>query len=116
MDYKDWIMFAATLGAGILAALATFLAVWFTNKKTAKNYENELNRQRNERESERKEKAMVIVKPRIIRNTYMGILDMIIMRNSLDRVLLFSGNDGFDFLCHKTTEGDKEYELIKGCY
>jgi len=99
-------MFAATLGAGVLAALATFLAVWLTNKKTVENYEKEINRQRAEREMEKKEKAMVILKPMILRNTFNGILDMIIMRNSLDRILLFSGDDGFDFVNHSTTEDD----------
>ena len=43
MDCKDWIMFAATLGAGVLTAIATVLAVWFTNKKTSENYEKQLN-------------------------------------------------------------------------
>ena len=66
MDCRDWIMFAATLGAGVLAAIATFLAVWLTNKYTAKNYEKELRHQREERETQRKEKAMVIIKPRIM--------------------------------------------------
>lgn len=42
MDYRDWMMFAATLGAGVLTALATVLAVYFTNKRTSENYEMQI--------------------------------------------------------------------------
>jgi len=106
-------MFAATLGAGVLAALATFLAVWFTNRKTAETYKNELRRQENEREIQRKEKALVIIKPRTMRNTFEGVLDTLIMRNSLDRVLLFSGSDGFEFINQSTAKDDgKQYAPI----
>ncbi|MCL2365313.1 MAG: hypothetical protein FWC71_11720 [Defluviitaleaceae bacterium] len=110
MDCRDWIMFAATLGGGIIAALATFFAVWLTNKKTAKMYEEELRHRKEENEIQRKEKAMVIIKPRTMRNTIEGVLDTIIMRNSLDRVLLFSGADGFDFVNQSTIKDDgKKY-------
>ena len=106
MDCRDWIMFFATLGAGVLTAFATFFAVWLSNRHTAKKYNDEIVRQNEEREFQRKEKAMVVIKPRIMRNTFGGILDSIIMRNSLDRVLLFSGSDGFDFLNHSITKDD----------
>ena len=42
MDCSDWVMFAATLGAGVLTALATVLAVYFTNRRTSENYEKQI--------------------------------------------------------------------------
>jgi hypothetical protein len=39
MSSSDWLMFAATLGAGTLTAFATVLAIYFTNKKTSEAQE-----------------------------------------------------------------------------
>jgi len=90
MTISDWWIVGATIVAGVMAALATWVAVVYTNKKTVENYKNDIERQR-------KEDAMVIIKPILMLNSFGGILDMLIMRNTWHRALLFSGEDGFDF-------------------
>jgi len=90
MAISDWWIVGATIVAGVMAALATWVAVVYTNKKTVENYKNDIERQR-------KEDAMVIIKPTLMLNSFTGFLDMLIMRNTWHRALLFSGEDGFDF-------------------
>jgi hypothetical protein len=53
----SWVI-SATICAGILSAVATVVAVVWTNKKTAERYEKE-------KELQGKTNAMVIVKPNI---------------------------------------------------
>ena len=91
MTISNWWSVGATIGTGIMAALATWFAVVYTNKKTAENYERELDRQR-------KDNAMVIIKPTIKTSTIWGILDRLLFFNEWSRVLILSNpDDGFDF-------------------
>lgn len=87
----DWWIFGATIGAGILSALATMIAVIYTNKTTADRYEQDKKRQD-------KDNAMVILKPTIKSGSFGGIVEELILYNIRDRVLLLSSEkDGFDF-------------------
>lgn len=91
MTISDWWIVGATIGAGIMAALATWFAVVYTNKKTAENYGRELDRQR-------KDNAMAIIKPTIKTSSIWGILDRLLFFNEWSRVLMLSNPaDGFDF-------------------
>jgi len=91
MTISDWWIVGATIITGIMAALATWFAVVYTNKKTSKNYERELERQR-------KDNAMVIVKPTIKTSSIWGMIDRLLFFNEWNRVLMLSNqDDGFDF-------------------
>ena len=91
MTISDWWIVGATIFAGLLAAAATWVAVVYTNKKTAENYERELERQR-------KDSAMAIIKPTIKASSIWGILERILFFNEWNRVLMLSNpDDGFDF-------------------
>lgn len=87
----DWWIFGATIGAGILAALATWFAVVYTNKKNSEIYERG-------RIVQEKANAMVILKPTIKFCTFGKIIEDLILYNIWDRVLVISSKtDGFDF-------------------
>lgn len=87
----DWWMFGATIFAGILTAIMTYIAVRYTNKKTIELYERDNNYQ-NKRDN------LVIIKPTIKMGSFFGIIEELILFNIRDRVLLISSDkDGFDF-------------------
>lgn len=87
----DWWMFGATIGAGILTALVTFVAVWYTNKKTVELYERD-------KDYQNKRDSRVIIKPTIKFNCFFNVIEELILFNIRDRVLLVSSEkDGFDF-------------------
>ena len=86
----DWNMFFVALGVGILATIATIVAVWYTNKKTRELYEET-------RAEERKQNAMVIIKPMVKVSSFHVMIDNLIRNDIWDRVLLLSGKDGFTF-------------------
>ena len=65
-NQPDCWIFAATIFAGILSAIATWVAVVYTNKKTVENYKKDMERQR-------KENAMVIIKPMIKATSFWGL-------------------------------------------
>jgi len=93
-----WI-FWATILAGFFTALATLGAVIYTNKKTAERYEKD-------KILQNKADKMIVIQPQLLFKTFGGILDMLIMNNLWHRVLLLSGDDGFDFFDNI----DKRYE------
>ena len=87
----DWWMFGATIFAGVLTAIVTFIAVWYTNKKTVELYEKD-------KEYQNRRNNMVIIKPTIKMGSFFGIIEELILFNIRDRVLLVSSDkDGFDF-------------------
>ena len=79
----DWWVVSATLVPAFVAILAIVVAGW---------------RIRKNRDIERKEKALVIVKPRTMLSTYWGLLHTIVMEGWRDSVLLFSDKDAFEFI------------------
>ena len=86
----DWWEFGATLFSGVITAAATFGAVVYSNWKTRKQFIQD------KEESEKKNKY-VVIKPTMLLNTFAQVSERIILRNDYNRVLLFSGKDGFSF-------------------
>jgi len=87
----DWWSFGSTIFAGVLTAIATYVAVWYTNKKTVELYEKD-------KEYQNKKNNMVIIKPTIKFCSFFGIIEELILFNIRDRVLLISSEkEGFDF-------------------
>ena len=87
----DWNMFWVALGAGAISAIATIIAVWYTNKKTRKLYEET-------RTEERKQNAMAVVKPSLRNACFWEIKDKMILDGNEERMLLLSSKkDGFGF-------------------
>lgn len=73
----DWWMFGATIGAGILTALVTFVAVWYTNKKTVELYERD-------KDYQNKRDSRVIIKPTIKFNCFFNVIEELILFNIRD--------------------------------
>ena len=92
----DWWMFGATIFAGVLTAIATFIAVWYTNKKTVELYEKD-------KEYQNRRNNMVVIKPTIKWSCFFSIIEELILFNIRDRVLLLSSEkEGFDFFDDNT--------------
>ncbi len=92
----DWWTFGATIFAGILTAIMTYIAVVYTNKKTVELYERD-------KEYQNKRDNMVIIKPTIKCNCFFSIIEELILFNIRDRVLLISSDaEGFDFFDDNT--------------
>ncbi|MBR6730849.1 MAG: hypothetical protein IKL90_05885 [Alphaproteobacteria bacterium] len=68
----DWWMFGATIFAGVLTAIVTFIAVWYTNKKTVELYEKD-------KEYQNRRNNMVIIKPTIKMGSFFGIIEELIL-------------------------------------
>lgn len=93
----DWWGFGATLMAGVLTAISTMAAVIYTNSRTKKQLKEQEITFENERKEEFKRSKFVVIKPTLMLTTFTGLLDRLIVQNEYDRVLLFSGEDGFEF-------------------
>lgn len=93
----DWWGIGATIFSGIITAVATMGAVIYTNYRTKKQLAEQEEKHRKEQEEQFKLQKYVITKPTLLLNTFAGILDKIIIQNDYNRVLLLSGDDGFDF-------------------
>ena len=86
----DWWIFGATIGAGILTAIVTVVAVYYTNKWTSERYEKD-------KVYQDKKNSLVIIKPTLRFCSLPQIINEIIHFNVRDRVLVLSSKDGFDF-------------------
>lgn len=86
----DWPTFWATLLSGILAAVATLLAVVYSNKKTR-------NQLLEEQKKQEKKNNFVVIQPSCQLKRFDQILDNLIISNDYNRIILLSGDDGFDF-------------------
>lgn len=93
----DWWGIGATIFSGIITAVATMGAVVYTNYRTKKQLGEQEEKYRKEQEEQFKSQKYVVIKPILLLNTFTGILDKIIIQNDYNRVLLLSGDDGFDF-------------------
>ena|GEM_PF-1114795 len=101
----DWNIVWATLGAGVLSAVATVLAVVWTHRATTKRFESE-------QEAQRKSDMLVIVEPNVVTCTFTQLLDSLMMRNKWNRVLLLSGKDGFDFFDNVNKSNKFIYKIL----
>lgn len=109
----DWWGFGATLVAGVLTAIATMAAVIYTNSKTKKQLKEQEIRFENERKEEYKRSRFVVIKPTLMLTTFTGLLDKLIVYNDYNRVLLFSGEDGFDFFDDRQKQSFQTCRLLQ---
>ncbi len=109
----DWWGFGATLAAGVLTAIATMAAVIYTNSKTKKQLKEQETRFESERKEEYKRSKFVVIKPTLMLTTFAGVLDKLIVYNDYNRALLFSGEDGFDFLDDRQKQCSQICRLIQ---
>ena len=93
----DWLMFFATISSGILAAIATLIAVMISNRETRKQLKQQQDQHKRELEEQHRANKFVTIKPTIILSSFYDLLDRIIIQNNYNRELLLSGEDGFDF-------------------
>ncbi len=103
MEEISW----ATLGSGVISAIATVFAVYFTNKWTSERYKKD-------KEEQLKKEKMVVINPHLTFNNFYKILDELIVYNIKDRVLLLSSeNEGFDFYDDKKKRGEENHRLLR---
>ena len=93
----DWWGAGATILAGIITAIATIIAVVYTNRKTKQQLIAQEEKFTAEQKKQNKLAKYVVIKPSYLLTTFTQILDNLIISNDYNRVLLFSGDDGFDF-------------------
>lgn len=93
----DWWGIAATVFSGIITAIATMGAVIYTNYRTKKQLVEQEEKHQKELLEQFKLQKYVILKPTLLVNSLMGILDRIIVQNDNNKVMLLSGDDGFEF-------------------
>lgn len=93
----DWWGIGATILSGIITAVATMGAVIYTNNRTNKQLREQEEKHRKEQLEQFKLQKYVVIKPTLLVNSFVGILDKIIVQNEYSRVLLLSGDDGFEF-------------------
>lgn len=92
-----WWEVGATIIAGLLTAFSTFGAVIYTNNRTKKQLKEQADNFEKVRKDEFKQSKYVLIKVSLILQTFSNILDRLIVNNDYNRILLFSGEDGFDF-------------------
>ena len=100
----DWNMVLIAFLVGLLSTVATIFAVVLTNKRTTELYERS-------REDDRRQNAMVILKPVLKLTTFWSILDSLILKDTWDRVLLLERDDRFDYYTEPTL-ASKTYRLL----
>ena len=93
----DWLVIAATIISGIFSASATLVAVIYSNKQTKAQLKQQEEKFAEEREEQYRRSKYVVIMPSLILASFNSLLDRLIVQNDYNRVLLFSGNDGFDF-------------------
>lgn len=94
---SDWWMFGATIFSGVITALATMAAVIYTNKKSNAQLKEQEEKHALERKQQFQQSKYVVLKPTLLLTPLIGLLDRLIIQNDYNRVLLFSGEDGFEF-------------------
>lgn len=98
----DWWSIGATILSGIITAVTTLGAVIYTNYRTKKQLGEQEEKHRKEQMEQFKMQKYVVIKPTLLLNSFVGILDKIIIQNDYNRVLLLTGDDGFDFFDDET--------------
>ena len=93
----DWWGNAAVILSGIITACASIGAVMYTNFKTKKQLEDQERKHDRDRKVLEQQNRFVIIKPSHRLITLSQLLDSLIISNDYNRILLFSGEDGFEF-------------------
>lgn len=93
----DWWNFVATIFSGVITALATMGAVIYTNKKSNAQLKKQEEKYALERKEQFRQSKYVVLKPTLLLMPLFGLLDRLIVQSDYNRVLLYSGEDGFEF-------------------
>ena len=93
----DWWTFGATIFSGVITALATMAAVIYTNRKSNAQLKAQEEKYALERKQQFQQSKYVVLKPTLLLMPLFGLLDRLIVQNDYNRVLLYSGEDGFEF-------------------
>lgn len=86
----------ATILSGIITALATIGAVIYTNRKSNAQLKKQEEKYALERKEQFQQSKYVVLKPTLLLMPLLGLLDRLIVQNDYNRVLLYSGEDGFE--------------------
>lgn len=108
----DWWGIGATILSGIFTAVATMGAVIYTNHRTKKQLGEQEEKHRKEQREQFKMQKYVVIKPTLLLNSFAGILDKIIVQNDYNRVLLLTGDDGFDFFDDVNKRGRQSCRML----
>lgn len=93
----DWWTFGATIFSGVITALATMGAVIYTNQKSNAQLKKQEEKYALDRKVQFQQSKYVVLKPTLLLMPLFGLLDRLIVQNDYNRVLLYSGEDGFEF-------------------
>lgn len=96
-NMTDWWGNAAVIISGIITACASLGAVVYTNVKTKKQFVSQEEKYNKEKQEQEKKSKHAIIKPSYRLVTFNQVLDSLVISNDYNRVLLFSGDDGFEF-------------------
>lgn len=108
----DWWSVGATIISGIITAIATVGAVIYTNHCTKKQLVEQEEKHRKEQMKQFEMQRYVVIKPNLLCNSFLGILDQIIVQNDYSRVLLLTGDDGFDFFDDENKRKDQTCRML----
>lgn len=108
----DWWAVGATILSGIITALATMLAVIYTNQKSNAQLKKQEEKYALERKTQFQQSKYVVLKPTLLLMPLFGLLDRLIVTNDYNRVLLFSGEDGFDFFDDDKKRSEQKCRLL----
>lgn len=108
----DWWTFGATVFSGIITALATMAAVIYTNRKNNAQMKKQEEKYALERKEQFQQSKYVVLKPTLLLMTLFGLLDRLIIQNDYNRVLLYSGEDGFEFFDDEQKRDNQKCRLL----
>lgn len=108
----DWWGFAATVFSGIITAAATITAVVYTNRKTKQQLIAQEEKFAAEQKKQNRLAKYVVIKPSYQLTTFTQILDNLIISNDYNRVLLFSGDDGFEFYDNSEKQSNQLQRIL----
>lgn len=108
----DWWSFGATIFSGVVTALATMGAVIYTNRKSNAQLKEQEEKYALERKQQFQQSKYVMLKPTLLLMPLFGLLDRLIVQNDYNRVLLYSGEDGFEFFDDEDKRGTQSCRLL----
>lgn len=108
----DWLSIGATVFSGIITALATMGAVIYTNFKNNAQIKKQEEKYALERKEQFQQSKYVVLKPTLLLMPLFGLLDRLIVQNDYNRILLYSGEDGFEFFDDEQKRSGQKCRLL----
>ena len=108
----EWWAFWATIFSGVITALATMGAVIYTNHKSNAQLKKQEEKYALERKEQFQQSKYVVLKPTLLLMPLFGLLDRLIVQNDYNRVLLYSGEDGFEFFDDERKRIEQKCRLL----